>query len=361
MCICLIQKFNWEKLQRFCTDLFQKAGLPKDAAHIVAESLVMANLRGVDSHGVVRADIYLRRIEAGMINIHSDMKMKSDGPVTLLDGNNQIGAVVGTRALELAMEKTKEFGTSIVGVKESNHFGTCAYYLNKAVENDLIMIIMSNASQTMPPIGGVRPFIGTNPFSIGVPAGKYAPFMLDMATSVVARGKIIHAAEKGEKIPDSWAIDKFGNPTTDAKEALEGSVMPMGGAKGYALSMFIDILSGVLTGAGFGKYVHNMYENWEETQNVGHFFIGIDIKRFMPIEEFKNRIDQYFDEIKAEPKAPGVKEIYIPGEIEYRNVNDRMENGIELPESVVNELRKWGERYHLNIDAYDMNQIKAFH
>ena len=136
-------------------------------------------------------------------------------------------------------------------------------------------------------------------------------------------------------------MDKFGNPTTDADQALEGSVMPMGGAKGYALSMFIDILSGVLTGAGFGKYVHNMYDNWEETQNVGHFFIGIDITKFMPMEEFKKRIDQYFDEIKSEPRALGVDEIYIPGEIESRNVKNRMQHGIELPLTVVEELKKW--------------------
>src|SRR5690606_8506819 len=137
-----------------------------------------------------------------------------------------------------------------VGVRGSNHFGTCAYYLNQAVEQDIIMMVLSNASQTMPPTGGVRPFIGTNPFSIGIPAGKYPPFIMDMATSVVARGKIIVAAQKGEPIPEGWAINKDGNPTTDAEKALNGSVLPMGGPKGYAISMFIDILCGVLTGAG---------------------------------------------------------------------------------------------------------------
>src|SRR5690606_3359251 len=159
MWVCLSRKFKWRNLQKYCTDLFQKAGLSENDAHIVAESLVLANLRGVYSHGVVRADIYLRRLEAGMIDIHSEMEVSNEGPITLLDGNNQIGAIVGTKALEIAIEKTKNYGTSIVGVKESNHFGTCAYYLNKAIQNDIIMIIMSNASQTMPPIGGVRPFI----------------------------------------------------------------------------------------------------------------------------------------------------------------------------------------------------------
>jgi len=360
MCICLNRKYHWKQLQKYCTHLFEKAGLQKKDAQIVGESLIMADLRGVDSHGVVRTDIYLSRLKAGMIDLDSKMEIEENGPVALLDGKNRIGSIVGSKALDLAIERTKSYGVSAVGVKHSNHFGTCAYFLQKAIKHDLIMIITSNASQTMPPLGGVRPFIGTNPFSVGVPTGKHPPFILDMATSVVSRGKIIVAAQKGEEIPDNWAVDKYGNPTTDAAEALEGSVLPMGGAKGYGLSMFIDIISGVLTGAGFGKYVNNMYENWEETQNVGHFFIGIDIKKFMPIEDFKKRIDQYFDEIKSEPKAPGVKEIYIPGEIEQKHVEERKQYGIELPIKVEEELRKWGETYHVNINDYLLKPEEVF-
>ncbi len=361
MCIYVTAKFHWKKLEHFCTNLFEKAGLPLEEARVVAESLVQADLRGVDSHGVVRADIYMQRLEAGMIHSNGDMDVKVDGPITLLDGRNHVGAVVGNKALQLAIEATKKHGAGIVGVKGSNHFGTCAYYLLKAMKEDMIMLVMSNASQTMPPTGGIRPFIGTNPLSIGIPAGKYEPFILDMATSVVARGKIISAAQKGIPIPDTWAIDKDGNPTTDAESALAGSVLPLGGPKGYAISMFIDILCGVLTGAGFGKYVNNMYENWVEPQNVGHFFIGIDISKFMPIEEFKDRIDQYFVEIKAEPTAPGVDEILIPGEIEFRCTQERMKHGIELPDKVEQELRRWGERYKLNLsDAFMEETENAF-
>lgn len=345
----MTNKFHWNKLEIFCAQVFEKAGVQAAEAQMVAESLVQADLRGVDSHGVVRTDIYLQRLEAGMVNTKGKMKVTKDGPITILDGRNHFGAVVGNKALDLALEGIDKHGTGIVGVKGSNHFGTCAYYLLKAVQQDRIMILLSNASQTMPPTGGMRPFIGTNPLSIAVPAGRHHPFLLDMATSVVARGKIIFAAQKGEAIPDTWAIDKHGNPTTDAQAALEGSVLPWGGAKGYGISMFIDILCGVLTGAGFGKYVNNMYENWDEAQNVGHFFIGFDISKFMPLEKFKSRMDQYFDEIKAEPKAAGVDEILIPGEIEQRCTLDRMENGIELPLKVKEELRKWGERYDVNL------------
>lgn len=261
--------------------------------------------------------------------------------------------------MEIALEKAKERGAAIVGVKGSNHFGTGAFYALKAIEKDMILLVMSNASQTMPPTGGKRPFIGTNPLAIGVPAGKEAPFLLDMATSVVARGKIIMAAQKGMDIPVGWAIDKDGNSTTNAGDALEGAVLPVGGPKGYAISMFIDILAGVLTGAGFGKYVNNMYENWEEPQNVGHIFIAIDINRFIPIEMFKERMDRYINEIKAEPKAEGVEEILIPGEIEFRRVIERKKNGIDLPEKVAKELDVIGKKYGVELTnaAFRENEV----
>jgi LDH2 family malate/lactate/ureidoglycolate dehydrogenase len=343
-------RYDWEKLQNFCSDVFIQAGVDKESAQVVAESLIQADLRGVDSHGVVRTAIYLKRIENKMINPSAEISIESeDDAVVLLNGNNHLGAVVGTKALEIALHKAQKKGAAIVGVKGSNHFGTGAFYLQKAIEKNMILMVLSNASQTMPPTGGIRPFIGTNPLAIGVPAGEEDPFLLDMATSVVARGKIIVAAQNGEDIPLGWAIDKDGNPTTNANDALEGSVLPVGGPKGYGISMFIDILAGVLTGAGFGKYVNNMYENWEEPQNVGHFFLAIDIDRFMPIETFKKRMDLYIRELKKEPKAEGVEEIFIPGEIEKNKVIERMKNGIELSSKVVEELIEIGNRYKIDL------------
>jgi LDH2 family malate/lactate/ureidoglycolate dehydrogenase len=346
----LPNRFDWEKLQQFCYQVFNNAGVSKENAETVAESLIQADLRGVDSHGVVRTAIYIERIEKNMMDPFTDPKVESEDFATVLvNGNNNIGAVVGKKAVEIALEKAKERGAAIVGVKGSNHFGTGAYYALKAIEKDMILLVMSNASQTMPPTGGKRPFIGTNPLAIGVPAGNEAPFLLDMATSVVARGKIIVASQKGEEIPLGWAVDKDGIPTTDAEAALDGAVLPVGGPKGYAISMFIDILAGVLTGAGFGKYVNNMYENWEEPQNVGHIFIAIDINRFIPIELFKERMDRYISEIKAEPKADGVDEILIPGELEFRKTLERKQNGIELPAKVVKELDEIGKRYSVDL------------
>lgn len=271
------------------------------------------------------------------------------GAMALIDGGNNFGSVIGTKALQEAMKRAKDFGVGIAAVKGSNHFGTGAYYALKAIAQNQILLVMSNASQTMPPTGGVRPFIGTNPLAVGAPAGEQLPFILDMATSVVARGKIIVASQKGESIPLGWAIDNNGNPTTDADAALAGSVLPVGGPKGYAISMFIDILSGVLTGAGFGKYVNNMYENWEQPQNVGHFFIALDIDKFIPIDIFKSRMDDYIRSLKDEPKAPGVKEILIPGELEFRQTDRTKAEGITLPFKVVEELAEIGKRYDLEL------------
>ncbi|PLS17343.1 malate dehydrogenase [Bacillus sp. M6-12] len=353
-------RYSAEGLREFCYEVFRRAGVQDENAAIVADSLIQADLRGVDSHGVVRTAIYLKRIESDMINPFAEIEIESETEATVLvNGNNNFGSVVGTKALGIALEKAKKQGAAIVGVKASNHFGTGAYYALKAIEQNMILLVMSNASQTMPPTGGIRPFIGTNPLSIGVPAGNQLPFVLDMATSVVARGKLIVAAQKDEPIPLGWAIDKDGNPTTNAHAGLDGSVLPVGGPKGYAISMFIDILAGVLTGAGFGRYVNNMYENWEEPQNVGHFFIAIDINRFIPLQIFKDRMDQYISEIKAEPKAKGVKEIFIPGEIEHRLVLERKVNGINLPAKVEEELSDIGKRYKLDLTSYRLeNKIK---
>ncbi len=352
-----LNHYHYKRLQEFCSSIFVKAGVEKEQADIVAASLVQADLRGVDSHGVVRTAIYLKRVEQKMINPKAKIRIeKEDESTALIDGCNHFGAVVGDKALKLAMKKAKANGVGMVGVKNSNHFGTGAFYALRGLKEDLVTIVMSNASQTMPPTGGIKPFIGTNPLAVGIPCGECEPFLLDMATSVVARGKIIVAAQKGEAIPHGWAIDKNGKSTTNAEEALKGSVLPLGGPKGYGISMFIDIFSGVLTGAGFGKYVNNMYENWKAPQNVGHFFITIDVNKFMDIKTFKHRMDLYIRDIKTEPKAEDVEEIFIPGEMESRRSEQRKKNGINLSQNVQRELTNIGMKYGVSLkDALMLN------
>jgi LDH2 family malate/lactate/ureidoglycolate dehydrogenase len=337
-----------DSLTNFCATVFQRAQVPEAVASVVAESLVYADLRGVESHGVVRTDIYLRRVSEGMIDPNAEVRLERDGGSTaLVDGGNNFGSFVGATALDYAIERAKKHGICALGVKRSNHFGTGAFYAQRAIESGLALIVLSNASQTMPPTGGVRPFLGTNPIAFGFPTGREVPFILDMATSLVARGKIIVAAKRGEPIPTGWAVDKEGKPTNDAEAALEGAVLPLGGPKGFGLSMAIDILSGVLTGAGYGPSVNNMYENWTDPQDVGHFFIALDIERFMPLESFTERLGHYIEILKAEPKAPGTSEIFHAGEVEHRLEAHRRREGIELPDRVVDDLRALGDRYQV--------------
>lgn len=344
------------KLVDYSTKLLVAAGAPDAVARAVSESLVAADLRGVSSHGVVRLGVYLKRMAEGMIDPKAEPQLeRDDGPVGLLDGRNNFGAYVGARGLDIAMARAKTHGAYILGVRHSNHFGTGAHYLQQAVSQGLAMIVMSNASQTMPPTGGVRPFMGTNPIAFGFPTGTDVPFILDMATSLVARGKIIVAASKGEAIPLGWAVDKEGNPTTDAHAALDGAVLPLGGPKGSGLAMAIDILCGVLTGAGFGPSVNNMYDNWEEPQNVGHMFIVLDIARWMPLETFMARLDDYIRLLKLEPRAGGVDEIFYAGEIESRLEASRLRDGITLPAKVEDELNALGAAYGLSLNELQLS------
>jgi LDH2 family malate/lactate/ureidoglycolate dehydrogenase len=332
-------------LADFSAALFESAGVPPHVARIVADALVSADLRGVDSHGVLRLPIYLRRVAEKMIAADAEPVIDRDqGNIVLVDGRNNFGTYVGQKALEIALERVETHGLAWVGVHGSNHFGIAAHFALQAVKAGFGAIVMSNASQTMPPTGGLRPFIGTNPLAIAFPVQSGAPFLLDMATSHVARGKIISAADKGESIPLGWAVDAQGRPTTDAQAALVGAVLPVGGAKGSGLSMAIDIMCGVLTGAGFGPSVRNMYDDWKNPQNVGHAFLLIDIRRFMPFEYFSERMQDYIALLKAEPKAEGVSEILYAGEYEHRLAETRRTGGIVLSAALTKELAGLGEQ-----------------
>ena len=337
-----------DRLAEFCATVFERAGVPGPVAAIVAENLVYADLRGVGSHGVVRTDIYLNRVARGMVDPCAEVRLERDGQCTgLVDGGNNFGAFVGVKALDMAIDRARRHGVCALGVKRSNHFGTGAFYAQRAIAQGMALMVFSNASQTMPPTGGVRPFLGTNPVAIGFPTSRDAPFILDMATSLVARGKIIVAAKSGDSIPTGWAVDRNGDSTNDAEAALEGAVLPLGGAKGFGLSMAIDILCGVLSGAGYGPFVNNMYENWSEPQNVGHFFIALDIERFLPLGLFTRRLENYIDILKKEPKSVAVSEILYAGEIEHRLETQRRGKGIELPDQVAGDLKALGDKYQV--------------
>ncbi len=345
--------FTHDLLKSYVIDVLKSVGLTEKNGSIVAESLVSANLRGVDSHGVTRLPIYVKRIKSGAVTPNPKVWIEEEGQSTLLvDGNDGMGQIVGLKAIEYGIKKAKLNGGVYVGVKNSTHFGTGAFFVQHALQHDLIVVAMSNAPSTMAPYGGIQPYLGTNPYAFGLPSDKYRPVIFDMATSVVARGKIISAEQRGADIPLGWAIDQNGKETTNAKEALEGTVLPFAGPKGYAISLMIDIMSGVLTGAGFGQHVNNIYGDYDKPQKVGHFFQLIDINSFMPAETFKKRVDQMIREIKSSPKAEGVEEIYLPGEIEFNTERERLRNGIPLDQEVYEALKIVGEEANVDISKY---------
>jgi len=336
--------YNWQELVTFCTRVLLKYGLSFDEARIVSEHLVEANLRGVDTHGISRMGIYVERLKKGLVKGRAEVRVKKDSGVgALVDGDNGMGHYVAWVATKEAMTRAEKYGIAAVGVCNSNHCGMLAYYTRRMALNGYIGFAATNAPANMAPWGGRTPYLGTNPFSLGIPTAEEQPLVFDMATSVVSKGKIILAMKKNEPIPPHWATDKDGVPTTDPKEAFYGLVLPVGGPKGYGLALLVDILCGVLTGACFGPYIGNLYGEFDRTQDVGHFFLAFKPELFGDGQEFRQRLQIMLDDIRRAPRAKGVDRIYIPGEIEAELMNKRMREGIPLAVEIVNELKQVGD------------------
>jgi LDH2 family malate/lactate/ureidoglycolate dehydrogenase len=296
--------------------------------------------------------IYVDRIERRLVATEPEIEIVKDGGGALLvDGGNGMGAVVTMRALRFGLERVAAHGTCAVAIRNSNHYGAGAFYVKEAVRHNVTVHMYSNAPPTMAPWGGVDPYLGTNPYSFGVPSRKYHPIILDMASSVVARGKIILAAKQGKTIPQGWAIDQDGVPTTDAQKALDGSVLPFAGPKGYGIALMIDILAGILTSSNFGPRIPDLYRDLTHAQNIGAFMQFSDIGFFVPPDEFLDRVDTMIAEIKAARKAPGVEEIYLPGEIEALNEERRGREGLWLEKTTIDMLIGLGKSCGLDFRA----------
>jgi LDH2 family malate/lactate/ureidoglycolate dehydrogenase len=346
------RRFSTSKLSVFCVAVLEKAGVPRENAEIVAHSLLAANLRGVDTHGITRLPIYVERLQAGLTKGHARGAVISETPTTAVyDGQDGLGQVVGTKAMRLAIAKAESAGVGLVTARNSTHYGTAGYYAMMALDKEMIGIALTNSPSLMAPWGGKRAFLGTNPLAIAVPAGQEKPFVLDMATTVVARGAIILAAKKGETIPITWGLNKDGEPTTSAKEANEGALLPLGGHKGYGLAMAIEILVATLSGGLFGPHIGELYKNPTRAQGVGHFFGAIRIDRFRPVAEFKADMDAMIREVKAEPLAKGFDKIMVAGEPEFLVEQERREKGVPLSDAVVSDLSKLGSNVGIPFEA----------
>jgi LDH2 family malate/lactate/ureidoglycolate dehydrogenase len=322
----------------------ERLGVPDDGARDVSACLVKAELRGVDSHGMVRLPVYAHRVQVGVVKARPDIRVIPVGAASaLVEGDNGLGPVVASRAMEAAIDLAMRQGTGFVGVRNSNHFGPAAYYVEQAVERGCIGLAISNAPPNMAPFGGRLRFLGTNPVAVGIPAGDEPPLIFDAATSVVARGKIIVAAHNKEPIPDGWAIDPDGHPTTDAERALAGAVLPFGGPKGSAISFIIDILCGVMTGAAFASQLRTL-EDLSSVQNVGHVVAAVRTDLFLPADDFRARMDAILRMLKATPPAPGAGgRVLVPGEIELASERRNMALGIELGGPIEEQLARLGD------------------
>ena len=330
-----------DELRAYAAGILSAAGLPDPDAEVVAAALVDANLRGIDSHGVTRVPIYVDRLRRGLVNPEPDVRVIRDaGAALVVDGDNGMGAVVTSRAMDIGLERLRDVGSVSVAVRHTNHYSSGAYYVTPAVERGALAFLYANAPSTTAAWGGTRRYLGTNPYTFAAPTGRHGPLVLDMATSVVARGKILLAAQRGESIPEGWAVDADGRPTTDAQAALEGAVLPFGGPKGYGIAMMIEVLAGVLSGANIGPGVGDLYEDLEKPQGVGSFLQLIDVAAFQPLDQFLARIDGFIDEIKATASPGNGSEVLMPGEIESRTAAARAEAGIPLSPDVVQGLAR---------------------
>jgi L-2-hydroxycarboxylate dehydrogenase (NAD+) len=349
-----------DPLRDFCARVFQKMDVPADDAAVTADVLVAANLCGINSHGVARLKRYVGGLRDGVMLAHPNIEVVHETPGTaLVDGGAGLGQPVGVRSMKLAVEKAQEMGVGFVAVRNSNHYGIAAYYSMMALKYEMIGISMTNAAVLVVPTFGKDAVLGTNPISVAAPAGGECPFVLDMSTSVVTRGKLEEYDRKGKPLPLSWATDERGVPTPDAARVLQnmlaragGGILPLGGAreengghKGYGLALLVDILSGALPGAG---YATTLYPKTPEGKplpaNVGHFFGAIRVDAFRPLDEFKATMDDIIRRLKGSAKAEGAERIYIHGEKEFEEEEHRRREGIPLhPKTVATMQQIAGE------------------
>ena len=337
----------WELLQEFTKEVFIRVGLPPKDAEIEAEVLVWANLRGVDSHGVLRIPHYIRRVETGHMNPRPNIQVRKETPATLLiDADGAFGPVVTTFAMVRVMEKAKEVGIGWGLIRDTTHQGAMGYYPLIAAKEDMAGIALVCSPPNMTPYGARAAGVHNSPIAIAVPAKRHRPLVLDMATSVAAGGKLLLAIDKGISIPEGWALDKDGNPTTDPK--LAALLIPIGGPKGSGLALMFECLSSVMVGNPLLEPIL-LGEERTRRHRQNSVVAAIDIGTFTDVESYKEHIDRLIEGLKALPRAEGVDEIFVPGEPEDRIYDDRLRHGIPLPQGTIGSLRSVAEKLGIDL------------
>jgi LDH2 family malate/lactate/ureidoglycolate dehydrogenase len=346
--------FTHQRLLHLTEQVFVKCGMNVQDAKQAADVLIAADLRGIDSHGVARLSGYVRLYEANRANMNAQHKIIYETPSTAtIDADQGLGLVIAPKAMDIAIEKAKNVGTGWVAIQNSNHFGIAAYHAMKALPNDMIGIAMTNASPLVAPTYSKQRMLGTNPICYAFPAGKHLPIIIDMATSAAANGKLEIAQRTNKPIPNNWVQTKEGQESTNANElSYGGSLLPLGGHKGYGLASLVDILCGVLSGAKYGPWVPPFVAFLNPLENlpgngIGHFLGAIRIDAFRPANDFKNNIDNWIDAFKNAEKIDKNQHVIIPGEPEFLLEKERLETGIPLNDKVVTDLQELANKLGL--------------
>ncbi|MFN2168213.1 MAG: Ldh family oxidoreductase [Anaerolineae bacterium] len=337
-------RVDHERLEAFVAQIFEKVGLETADAAFHARALVDTNLWGVDSHGVLRVPVYVKRMRSGAVNPRPEIRtVRGSLGLEVLDGDDGPGFLVGRDAMLRAIELAEQYNLGAVGAIRSNHFGATALYTRLAAERGMIGIAMTNVVPNVVAPGGSRPVVGNNPLSVAIPTYAEFPFVLDLSLSAVAGGKLLLASKKGEMIPLDWATDKEGRPTDDPDKAFAGFLLPMGGYKGLGLAYVVDILCGVITGGAFLQGMKGMYKYPDDPSLTGHFMIALNVEAILGREEMRARMAELTEAIKSSPMWDERTEMLLPGEIEHRTAQRRRAEGIPLPANLYEELQALGQ------------------
>lgn len=336
----MTQVFSARRLTEFVGAVLHAEGLPPDDAATVAALMVEADLLGGDGHGVFRLPRYLERLRAGGFNARPNIRIdKERGAMAVVDGDNGFGHLVMKFCADEAVRRARSHGIGWVGAHHSNHAGAAGVYAMIPLADDMIgLYVAVGSANHMAPWGGLESLLSTNPIAVAVPATRRKPILLDMATTVAAYGKVKLAAQRGEMMPPDWMIDADGNPLTDPARAAEGLLMPIGGPKGYGLSLIFGLLAGTLNGAALGRDVIDYNHDDDSVTNTGQFIVAIDIASFTDLERFKADVDRIGDEMTSSARRPGFDAIRLPGERALTIRAQRLAEGVPLPASMVQKL-----------------------
>jgi LDH2 family malate/lactate/ureidoglycolate dehydrogenase len=334
-----------QELTDKCKNLLMRAGVPEKSALQAAETLVSADCRGINSHGVIRLARYIDCIKCGGIKPDAEIQIIDEGPAFIrASAAGGLGIPASCEIVEKLIAKSAAMPMAAATVNHSDHYGAAGYYAMKCAEAGLIGFSMSNTCPLIAVSGAAAAGIGNNPFAYAAPAGKYRAVLFDICMSVVASGKLIIAAADNQPIPEGWILDKNGKPTTDPKEIYDGAIMlPFGGHKGYGLAMMVEMLSGVLANAGTLSGVNSWNTIPGQDADTGHFFMTINPAFFGGLDNFNARMEAVIEELTSAPKADGVNKIYYPGELEFISEAKAFADGIDLPDASAAELERAGK------------------